>query len=138
MEIKACFPIGVCSVVALYGISALNSLCIEPIVNNYNAWIMAWLFASVLACLIYLFKINERKLEDGLATITGIVYVGYFFHHLALIGMMDAMHLFVWMVMITAFVTDTAAYFSGVFLGKHKMTPVISPKKTWEGASFTA
>lgn len=134
MGINASFPIAVGSIIALYAIAACNSMGMAPVANNYSAWMMAWLFASVLACLIYLFKINERKLEDGLATITGIVYVGYFFHHLALIGMMDAMHLFVWMVMITAFVTDTAAYFSGVFLGKHKMTPVISPKKTWEGA----
>ena len=50
------------------------------------------------------------------------------------LGMLDGYSIFVWMVMITAFVTDTCAYFSGVFFGKHKMTPVISPKKTWEGA----
>lgn len=30
--------------------------------------------------------------------------------------------------------SDTFAYFVGVLFGKHKMTPVISPKKTWEGA----
>lgn len=30
--------------------------------------------------------------------------------------------------------TDTYSYFSGVLFGKHKMSPVISPKKTWEGA----
>ncbi len=29
---------------------------------------------------------------------------------------------------------DTCAYFTGVFLGKHKMTPKLSPKKTYEGA----
>lgn len=28
---------------------------------------------------------------------------------------------------------DIFAYFTGVLFGKHKMTPVISPKKTWEG-----
>lgn len=33
-----------------------------------------------------------------------------------------------------AWFTDTCSYFSGVLLGKHKMAPVISPKKTWEGA----
>lgn len=33
-----------------------------------------------------------------------------------------------------AWLTDTGAYFTGVFFGKHKMSPVISPKKTWEGA----
>ncbi len=30
-------------------------------------------------------------------------------------------------------VCDIGAYFTGRFLGRHKMTPVLSPKKTWEG-----
>jgi phosphatidate cytidylyltransferase len=28
---------------------------------------------------------------------------------------------------------DVGAYFTGRFLGRHKMTPLLSPKKTWEG-----
>lgn len=34
---------------------------------------------------------------------------------------------------ILAYCSDTGAYFVGVFFGKHKMCPAISPKKTWEG-----
>lgn len=30
---------------------------------------------------------------------------------------------------------DTAAYFVGTFLGKHKLAPRVSPKKSWEGAA---
>lgn len=33
-----------------------------------------------------------------------------------------------------AWFSDTGAYFVGCAWGKHKMSPVISPKKTWEGA----
>jgi phosphatidate cytidylyltransferase len=29
---------------------------------------------------------------------------------------------------------DIGAYFTGRWLGRHRMTPVLSPKKTWEGA----
>ena len=36
-------------------------------------------------------------------------------------------------VAIATFVTDAGAYFVGVFFGKHKINPRISPKKTWEG-----
>lgn len=35
---------------------------------------------------------------------------------------------------ILCFGTDSAAYFVGCAFGKHKMAPVISPKKSWEGA----
>ena len=35
---------------------------------------------------------------------------------------------------VMAFMPDTGAYFAGRFFGKHKLAPVISPKKTVEGA----
>lgn len=40
----------------------------------------------------------------------------------------------VWLIYISAWGADTAAYFVGRFFGKHKMAPVLSPKKTVEGA----
>jgi phosphatidate cytidylyltransferase len=36
-------------------------------------------------------------------------------------------------LLIVVVSTDTGAYVSGLLLGKHKMAPRISPKKTWEG-----
>lgn len=42
--------------------------------------------------------------------------------------------LFVLFGISSAWVTDMFAYFIGSKFGKHKMTPKISPKKSWEGA----
>ncbi len=39
----------------------------------------------------------------------------------------------VWMIYISAWVSDTCAYFVGVLFGKHKVTPKLSPKKSLEG-----
>lgn len=39
----------------------------------------------------------------------------------------------IWVFLI-AWLTDSGAYFAGVFLGKHKLVPNISPKKTVEGS----
>lgn len=41
---------------------------------------------------------------------------------------------FVWLGFIAAWGCDTGAYFTGVTIGKHKLTPKLSPKKTVEGA----
>ena len=40
---------------------------------------------------------------------------------------------YVLLPLVIAWMSDIGAYFTGVFFGKHKMAPVISPKKTWEG-----
>ncbi|MGV4414831.1 phosphatidate cytidylyltransferase [Chryseobacterium sp. T1] len=39
----------------------------------------------------------------------------------------------VMMLFILIWSSDSFAYFTGKFFGKHKMAPKISPKKTWEG-----
>ncbi len=40
---------------------------------------------------------------------------------------------FIFVIFCWSSVADTGAYFTGVIMGRHKMAPVISPKKTWEG-----
>lgn len=40
---------------------------------------------------------------------------------------------YIWLMLCWSAIADIGAYFVGVLFGKHKMTPVISPKKTWEG-----
>lgn len=42
--------------------------------------------------------------------------------------------LVLWLVLLGTWASDTFAYFFGITLGKHKMCPTISPKKSWEGA----
>ena len=37
-------------------------------------------------------------------------------------------------LMAVVWIADTAAYFAGRAFGKHRLAPVLSPKKSWEGA----
>lgn len=39
----------------------------------------------------------------------------------------------VWLPLCCAWGNDSAAYFAGKAFGKHKMYPLLSPKKSWEG-----
>ena len=46
----------------------------------------------------------------------------------------DMGKIYVWLIFIIAFATDTCAYFTGYAFGKHKLIPKVSPKKTIEGS----
>jgi phosphatidate cytidylyltransferase len=105
---------------------------VPPFFNNMML-ICIWLFIAVAAGMIYGWKINERGPYDAIATVGAMVYIPFFTYHMVLIDMTEY-KLFIWIVIIAAFGSDIFAYFTGYFLGKHKMAPNLSPKKTIEGA----
>ena len=64
----------------------------------------------------------------------GILYAGWLLGHLvALRGLEDGRN-WVFFALFITFASDTAAFFVGRALGRHKLAPAISPGKTWEGA----
>ena len=68
-------------------------------------------------------------------TCLGIIYVSVFLDHIILtVDNFELGKIYVWLIFILAFMTDTCAYFSGYFFGKHKLIPQVSPKKTIEGS----
>ena len=94
-------------------------------------FLMAWIATGVMASSMYIFRVDRRKPEDGMATMLGIIYIAFFFFHIVLVE--ESYHIMVWLIFLAAFGSDICAYFTGYFLGKHKMAPHLSPKKTWEG-----
>lgn len=125
LGIKPSFPIAVGSAIGLYSIFLLG---------GRTEWFLCWGFLSVLASLLYLFDIDKRKLEDAMATITGIFYVVYFSFHVVLVEHTGNASILVWLIVLSAFGSDVMAYFTGMSIGRHKLCPKISPKKTIEGA----
>lgn len=72
--------------------------------------------------------------KDAALLILSLIYIPYFLTNILYIREMEYGRFYIWLVFIGAFLTDSCAYFSGVFLGRHKLCPEISPKKTVEGA----
>ncbi len=92
---------------------------------------------SVVICGVLLLEVltPKRSWERVCNTFTGIFIIPWSLAHL--INLRDIAtfgeYLTLFM-MITVWVSDTGAYFSGRFFGRHKLNPEVSPKKTWEGA----
>ena len=133
MDIHPCFPIAVGASILLY-LAGMTELM--PAFGDSDPFMlyMIWFFLVVLASLLYVFRIEKRRLEDAMATITGVFYIVFFCYHIAMISRWGDMEYLVWLVVITAFGTDIMAYFTGYAFGKHKLCPNISPKKTIEGS----
>lgn len=92
-------------------------------------------YIYVVALFIMMLLSHSRVTVRDLALLLfGLIYIPYFLSHIGYIRSMDYGRFYIWLVFIGAFLTDTSAYFVGCLLGKHKLCPRISPKKTIEGA----
>ena len=79
-----------------------------------------------------------NRVETIAATVLGLLFVPFLLQFLVRILMLDAdnhdnLALCLWVVTVSKF-CDVGALLSGLAFGRHKMAPLISPKKTWEGA----
>ena len=75
---------------------------------------------------------------NAIATMGGCLYVAWLLGHfipLRLVGPAEDGRGWVFYVLAATWAYDTAAYFTGSFLGRHRFLPQISPNKTWEGVA---
>ncbi|MFN0146780.1 MAG: phosphatidate cytidylyltransferase [Dehalococcoidia bacterium] len=64
-----------------------------------------------------------------------LVYIGLLLSSLVLLRDSDSGREWLTLAIASTFAVDTSAYAVGRLVGRHKMAPRISPKKTWEGAA---
>ncbi len=94
------------------------------------------LFLGVAAVLAAPVARGERPRAEAVAlTLLGLLYVGWLLGHALLLhGLPGGAELILLLVGVT-WTGETAAYVVGSTLGRHRLAPVISPRKTIEGAA---
>jgi phosphatidate cytidylyltransferase len=97
------------------------------------------LAAVVTAIRILPEREGTHRVDSLVATMIGLFYVPFMLHYFVrlllihedtTVGLVSCL----WVVAVSKF-CDVGALLSGMAFGKHKMAPLISPKKTWEGAA---
>lgn len=99
-------------------------------------WILAGMLATFPAALLLFFVSSARQnavAAFGL-TVLGVVWVGGGLACLLLLrDIPEDGRLLLFTTLLAVFADDTAAFFVGRTIGRHRLAPVISPGKTWEG-----
>lgn len=114
----------------------LAPLYLEPTVGALE---LAALTVVVFAVRILHDRPAEIRVESLAWSVFGIIYIPFMLHFLVRIILIQGPHaatglaFCLWLIAVSKF-CDVGALLSGMAFGKHKMAPVISPKKTWEGA----
>ena len=78
---------------------------------------MALMFALVLLMAVYVFTYPTYHADQIMSAMFGILYVAVMLSY----------------IFLSSWGSDTCAYCVGMLIGKHKMAPVLSPKKSVEG-----
>jgi phosphatidate cytidylyltransferase len=141
----------------VYGGSVLILLSnwIPVILAKWNLWqwsgegclswqqslaLVSWPAAALMICTLVLF-INEmclfqkpgRAIANMASTAFALIYVGLLMSFLVQLRLAWGVGALVSLIIVVK-MGDTGAYLVGRLMGRHKMTPVLSPGKTVEGA----
>ena len=93
------------------------------------------LILSLMAMLsLYVLSYPKYHIDSVSECFFGLVYAGLMMSYLYLTRMLPDGKILSWLILLSSWGTDTFAYCAGMLFGRTKMTPVLSPKKTVEGA----
>lgn len=83
---------------------------------------------------LYVFTFPKYKTEEVTVAFFGVFYVAVMLSYLYQVRAMTDGQYLVWLIFISSWGCDTSAYCVGMLFGRHKLAPVLSPKKSIEGA----
>ncbi|MBA3036050.1 MAG: phosphatidate cytidylyltransferase, partial [Desulfobacterium sp.] len=83
---------------------------------------------------LFKFKINKDVVWLVSKQLMGLIYIPLFLSYLVLIRNGSDGISWIYFLLIIVFAGDTGAFYTGSYLGKHKLCPSVSPGKTIEGS----
>lgn len=78
---------------------------------------------------------DPHRFTALLHNLFGVFFIAWSLSHLVLIRNLPAGKSYILFLCAIVWVGDTLAMYVGKIVGRHKMSPLVSPGKTWEGAA---
>ena len=117
---------GGCGIV-LYGAAMMVS-------KNFLWGIGAIVLMFLAVMFVYVFHFPKYHADQVMTVFFCAFYPGVLFPFIYLTRELSWGKYLVWLIFISSWICDTCAYLTGICIGKHKLAPILSPKKSIEGA----
>lgn len=99
--------------------------------EQYN--MLLFITFILMLLIIYVLSYPKYRIEQISIVFLGLFYVAAMLSFVYKVRMLEDGALLVWLILIGAWGADTCAYLVGINIGKHKVLPLLSPKKSLEG-----
>ena len=90
--------------------------------------------SGIIFMFVYVCTFKNMRAKQAAFGLLGLYYVAIPISYIYKIRILDKGIFIFILVFVCSWIADTFAYFTGVTLGKHKLVPHLSPKKSVEGA----
>lgn len=103
-------------------------------IQDTSWWVMVIIMALIAMMFVYVFGFPRFHASQVMDTYFSLIYAPVMLSFVFLTRQLEHGIYLVWMIFISSWISDTFAYLTGVLFGKHKLAPVLSPKKSIEGS----
>lgn len=112
------------------------ALVFIPLAHDNKLVLFAITLLFLLFSLIFLFRIRtiERAALDISYAILAFIYIPFLLLHVVMLRETTFGIKWLFVIMLIVMTNDATAYYIGSAFGKHRLYPVVSPKKSIEGA----
>ena len=94
---------------------------------------MGVIISFMMFMFVYVFTYPKFKADQVMPAFFGVVYVAVMLSFIYLTRNLPDGKFLVWLIFLCSWGCDTCAYCVGMLIGKHKLAPILSPKKSIEG-----
>ena len=102
--------------------------------DGLSAGALAAATLGVATLFLFSYRTIETVARDCATVLFGFLYLPLLLGHLVLLRTLPQGREWIFTVFLVVMLSDTVAYFVGTAVGKHRLYPAISPKKSVEGA----
>ncbi len=120
--------VGILGILVYYAMIYINTNSDETIYI-----LMPFIGVFMLSMLLYVLRFPKYSTEQVMGNVFHVLYAPLMLSFIYLCRELQYGSYFVWLILLSSWGSDTCAYLVGICIGKKKIFPVLSPKKSLEG-----